>query len=178
LLKKRLSLFILLAFVLSLIAVPVQNAVASDISVYINDQQQYFTPAPTVQSGTTLVPMRAFFEALGAEVEWNNPTKTVTGRRGNTTVILSIDSSIAYVNGQQKTLSIPAQLINGSTFIPLRFVGEALGDKVEYIPSINTIKVTSSVSVTPENVKLRVHFIDVGQGDCYLYSASFRPKHR
>lgn len=135
-LKKRLSILLLLAVVLSFIPLPAQTTFASDISVYVNGQAQHFTPATTVQSGTTLVPMRAFFEALGAEVEWDNSTRTVTGKRGNTTVILSIDSSVAYVNGQQKTISIPAQLINGLTFIPLRFIGEALGDNVGYVPSI------------------------------------------
>ena len=151
---------------LSFIVIPTQNPSASELSVYINDQPQHFTPAPTVQSGTTLVPMRAFFEALGAEVGWDNATRTATGNRGDITVALTIGSQTAYVNGQPKTLAVPAQLINGSTFIPLRFVGEALGDKVEYIHETRTIKIISSEATKTE--KLRIHFIDVGQGDAIL----------
>lgn len=88
--KKRLALFLLFATLISLVVFPVQNISAAEISVYINNQPQYFTPAPTIQSGSTLVPMRAFFEALGAEVNWNNATKTVTGKRGSTIVSLTI----------------------------------------------------------------------------------------
>lgn len=58
------------------------------------------------------------------------------------------------------------KLINNSTFIPLHFVGEALGDNVEYIHETRTIKITSSAA--PKKEKLRVHFIDVGQGDSIL----------
>lgn len=164
--KKRLAIILALITLLSFIAFPAQNTTASELTVYINDQIQHFTPAPIIQSGTTLVPMRAFFEALGADVSWDNATRTATGKRGDITVTLTIGSKTAYVNGQPKTLTVPAQLINSSTFIPLRFVGEALGDNVEYIHETRTIKITSST--VSKKAKLRVHFIDVGQGDSIL----------
>ena len=164
--KKRLAILLAIITLLSFIIFPTQNPSASELSVYINDQPQHFTPAPIIQSGTTLVPMRAFFEALGAEVGWDNATRTATGNRGDITVTLTIGSQTAYINGQPKTLTVPAQLINSSTFIPLRFVGEALGDEVEYIHETRTIKITSSA--IPKKEKLRVHFIDVGQGDSIL----------
>jgi hypothetical protein len=74
--------------------------------------------------------MRAFFEELGARVDWDESTQTVTGIRDNTIVQLTTGSKKAKVNGQEKELKVEAQLINGYTYIPLRFVGEALGDEV------------------------------------------------
>jgi hypothetical protein len=41
--------------------------------------------------------MRAFFEALGAEVVWDNATRTATAKRGDITVSLPIGSITAYV---------------------------------------------------------------------------------
>ena len=141
--KKRLAILLTIITLLSFIIFPTQNPSASELSVYINDQPQHFTPAPIIQSGTTLVPMRAFFEALGANVGWDNSTRTATGKRGDITVTLTIGSQTAYVNGQPKTLEVPAQLVNSLAYIPLRFVSESLGDKVEYIHETRTIKITS-----------------------------------
>ncbi len=48
-----------------------------------------------IVQGRFLVPMRGIFEALGATVHWDGDTRTVTGNRAGTTVLLSIDSTIA-----------------------------------------------------------------------------------
>ena len=164
--KTRLSFLILAIF---LLIVPTATA-ADDITVIINNEPQAFTPAPVIKNGSTLVPMRGFFEALGAEVSWDGATQTVTGTRGEIEVKLKIGSKTAYVNNQNKQLSIEAQLINGSTYIPLRFVGEALGDTVTWEGSTQTIRISSG-SAPPKSQTgkdLIVHFIDVAQGDSIL----------
>lgn len=105
---------------------------ASVIKVFINGVEKTFSPAPQIKNGSTLVPMRAFFETLGCSVEWDQTTKTVTGNKNGKTIKLGIGNKTAYVDGQQKSLAVEAQLINDSTFIPLRFVGEALGASVTW----------------------------------------------
>ena len=114
---------------------------APQIKIYIDNQLQNFAQQPVIESGTTLVPMRVCFEGLGATVDWNNNTQTVTSRRGNIEIKLSIGNRLAYVNGVTQTLSVPGKLVNGYTYIPLRFVGEALGDTVTWDGSTNTIKI-------------------------------------
>ncbi len=143
-------------------------AQAQDISVVINGSEKNFTPAPVIKDGSTLVPMRAFFEALGCNVDWDNQTRTAIGSRNGIKVELPIGSTSAFVNGQPKTLAVKAQLIDNSTFIPLRFVGEALGDLVEWEGSTSTITITSEVvtAIAKEPGKqMTIHFIDVGQAD-------------
>lgn len=47
------------------------------INIEIDKTALVFDVLPIIQNGRTLVPMRAIFEALGANVEWNGNTQTV-----------------------------------------------------------------------------------------------------
>ncbi|EIW00983.1 stalk domain-containing protein [Thermoanaerobacter siderophilus] len=127
---KKISL-ILLVFVAFSILIPI-SAQAANITITINGQNVVFEQKPVIKNDTTLVPMRAFFEALGAKVNWEEKTKTVTAFRGETTVQLIIGHKIAKVNGKSYELIVAPQIINGYTYVPLRFVGETLGDEVIY----------------------------------------------
>jgi lipopolysaccharide export system protein LptA len=75
--KKFLSVFLTVLLLLSF-ASPMQTY-ADNITVIINGQNITFSQQPIIINGTTLVPMRAFFEALGAKVDWDQSTQTVTG---------------------------------------------------------------------------------------------------
>jgi hypothetical protein len=43
----------------------------------------------------------------------------------------------AYINGVEKPIDVPAQIINGRTLVPFRFIGEALGCDVSYTTDAN-----------------------------------------
>lgn len=164
--RKKLLPILLTVLMLSLLLVPAAGA-QPPIRVIIDGEEKYFDPAPTIVNSSTLVPMRAFFQSLGASVNWNGATRTITSTKGDITVKLTIDSPTAYINGLPVKLAAPAQLINSSTFVPLRFVGEALGASVHYADRVITIK---SPAPKPEQpaIAAEVHFIDVGQGDAIL----------
>jgi hypothetical protein len=83
-------------------------------------------------NSTTLVPMRDIFESLGATVQWDGSTKTITGIKGDTKITLQIGSISAKINGSIKGLSVSPRIINSKTMIPLRFVSESLGAKVNW----------------------------------------------
>lgn len=104
--------------------------ITSGISVTIDGKDVVFEQPPVIREGNTLAPVRAIFEAMGAKVEWNAGTKTATATKGGTTVSIAIGSGEAYKNGKPVKLEMPAQLINGSTLVPARFVGEAFGGVV------------------------------------------------
>ncbi|ATW26056.1 copper amine oxidase N-terminal domain-containing protein [Candidatus Formimonas warabiya] len=111
---------------------PQSNAGNTEIKVVINGSPKSFSPAPVNKDGSVLVPMRSFFEALRCQVTWDEATKTAVGTKNDTVVKLTINKNSAYVNNQIKSLTTAAQVINGSTFIPLRFVGEALGAEIKW----------------------------------------------
>lgn len=82
---------------------------------------------PVLDKGKTLVPMRAIFTAFGASLNWNDKTKTVTASKGSTGIIITVGKTRAYIDEQAVTLEAPARVINGSVYVPLRFVTQSLG---------------------------------------------------
>lgn len=100
--------------------------------LFINGVQQHFAQAPVINQGKTMVPLRSIFEALDAKVSWEQASQTVTAIKGGKSVKLAIGKKVAEINGTQVTLDVPAQLSQGTTFVPLRFVSEALGATVNW----------------------------------------------
>lgn len=115
----------------------VDKPVGTDpVQVFVEGKQVSFDAKPFITGGRTLVPMRAIFEALGAKVDWDNATKTATASKDGVVVKVTINSTEGIIekNGSKETkkLDTGAVISNGRTFVPLRFVGEAFGNKVDY----------------------------------------------
>lgn len=120
---------------------PQQND--SGITVSLDGESLSFDTNPLIKNETTLVGFRSILEALGAEVDWDGDTQTVTAKKDGTTVILKINSTSATVNGEEKTLQTAPEIINGSTMIPVRFISEQLGMNVDWDSAAKSIKITS-----------------------------------
>jgi len=78
------------------------------------------------------VPIRFVGEALGANVSWDGNTKKVTITLNGKKVVLQIGNKNYEVNGQQKQMDTVALLKESRTFVPVRFVSEALGATVKW----------------------------------------------
>ena len=111
------------------------------ITVQIDGNYVDFDQSPVIIDGRTLVPLRAIFEVLGATVEWNGDTKTVTSKKGSTSISLSIDSNTMYKNGKAVTLDVPSQLINDSTLVPVRAIAEAFNCNVNWNNDTKTVTI-------------------------------------
>ncbi len=136
---QRPRLWLMLACLLTLLAAPVARADEAELKVQVNGQLLPLNPAPFVDNGRTLVPLRPIFEALGATIGWNAETRTVTGVRGAQSVALTVESDQARVDGRAVTLQVPAKIQSGRTFVPVRFVAEALGAEVAYDAESRTV---------------------------------------
>lgn len=110
-----------------------------EITVVVNGQKIDFDVPPITENDRTLVPMRYIFEALGAEVEWNNDTNTATAVREDTTISITIDSNVIIKNGEKTEIDVPARLINDRTLVPIRAVSEGLGASVNWIEDSLTV---------------------------------------
>ncbi len=102
------------------------------IFVYLNGTALAFDQEPVAENGTTLVPLRVIFEALGATVDWGNDTQTVTAVKDNTTVKLTIGSNVLTKNGEAIALNAPARIEGGRTMVPVRAIAEAFGCDVDW----------------------------------------------
>ncbi len=100
------------------------------IPVYFDSQPLELSNKPVQKNGTTLVPLREIFDALGFNVVWNEKTKTIIASSKDATIKLTIGSKVAYVNGEAKPISVAPQLIKGTMYVPLKFVSEAAGYSV------------------------------------------------
>ena len=103
------------------------------ITVYVDGEQLSFDQPPIIQDDRTLVPMRKIFEALDAQVIWDEADQTVMAMHNEDIIMLQIGEAGLYKNGELVyTMSVPAQIINDRTLVPLRAVAEALGYTVTW----------------------------------------------
>ena len=108
-----------------------------NVSLYINKTPFYPDVPPIISNGRTLVPARAFFEALGAEVGWDGALNVVSIVKDDLNIKLTIDNTAALVNGKTAILDVPPMIVTDKsgtarTMIPARFVSSWLGYEVTW----------------------------------------------
>jgi len=138
---------ILLAFtiLLGMTVMPSGFVSAADpIKVAVNGKTVEF---PDVQpftdaNGRIFVPVRFVSEELGCEVEWHLSTSTVTISRGRINAELVIGEKEITVLGVKKTMDTAAQILDGRTLVPARFIAEAFGCEVSWNGSTRTSTIT------------------------------------
>jgi hypothetical protein len=111
------------------------------ISIYVNGEKQSYSNQAIIKEGRTLVPMRGIFETLGASVQWNQDDKTVKAEKGSTKIWLKIGSKTTKVNEKTITISVPAQVKNGHTLVPIRFISESLGESIRWDQGTKTVSI-------------------------------------
>lgn len=103
---------------------------SDDIKVYINNNRINYDTMPVNINNRVLVPVRATFDALGADIEWFGEIQTVIATSGSTLIALKIDNPLLIVSDVQtqgiKTIELdsPPVLLNSKTMIPLRAIAE------------------------------------------------------
>lgn len=100
--------------------------------IVINNESLQTEVDPFIDNGTTLVPLRAIFEKLGADVKWDSKTQTVTATRNGNVVKLTIGNKYLTVNEEKVTFDASAKIVNSSTMVPLRAISESFGGNVSY----------------------------------------------
>lgn len=117
------------------------------ITITVNGQILITPTDPYISNDITMVPMRAIFEALGAEVEWDDYEKRVTAQKDGTTLDLLIGSSVitrteADGTSTELTVESPAVIVDDSTIIPARAVSELLGCDVQWDGDTRTVSIS------------------------------------
>ncbi|MCT4605101.1 MAG: copper amine oxidase N-terminal domain-containing protein [Marinisporobacter sp.] len=104
-----------------------------------------FDTPPVIKEGRTLIPVRAITEGLGANVAWNGEERKVTVSKGDIEIVFQLEDGKAFVNGEETAIDVPAQIMNNRTIVPLRFIAEQLGLKVDYDQDTETIEIEEEI---------------------------------
>jgi hypothetical protein len=125
---------------------PVLSPTAGDsIRVMVNYTNLNPEVAPYIKNGRTMIPLRAVADNLNVVVKWNDTEKRVDliNSKG-TEVQLWIGKTGAFKDSKPLSIDAPPEIIGGRTFVPLRFVAEALGVKVTWDNFTRTAYLTTS----------------------------------
>jgi hypothetical protein len=128
---KKMAFLVSILAVLALAAVNPASA-APPIWVVLDGETLTFDSEPMIIDGRTMVPMRAIFEALGATVTWDANTRSVSSSGNGVEIVLTVGSATAYKNGTVITLDAAPLISRGRTLVPLRFIAESFGARVNW----------------------------------------------
>jgi Copper amine oxidase N-terminal domain len=128
-----------IAFATALCAAPLAAPAQSAVTVIVNGQTMNFAQQPIVRAGRVFVPLRGVFEQLGASVVYSNGQINATGR--GRTISLTIGSTQATVDSQPQTIDVAPFIVIATTFVPLRFISQALGASVNWNDSTSTVTI-------------------------------------
>lgn len=88
---------------------------------------------PIIRNNRTMIPLRTLSEEMGYVVNWNSVKQEILVSNGLIEIILTVGSRDYTVNGVGKTMDIEPFVLNNSTMVPLRFIGEAFGHRLEWL---------------------------------------------
>lgn len=105
----------------------------------VDSRQLTLDVPPMIISSRTMVPLRFIGDAFGARTDYNANTKGITITLGGTVIRLTVNSKTAMIGSKTVTLDSPATVIRGRTLVPTRFISEAFGAKVDWLPETKTV---------------------------------------
>ncbi|MDN5347852.1 MAG: iron complex transport system substrate-binding protein [Clostridia bacterium] len=165
--RKIIFLTALVFPVLFLLPRPAAGGMDDALRIVVNDDFLAADVPPLIVSGHTLVPARPLAEKLGATVQWEAASQTITIKKGDDTVRLTIGRLVATHNGISRQLPVAPKLVRGRAMVPLRFTATALGQQVRfnYWHTTPMIWVTSSPLLGEKDTAVTPDFIEVDAGE-------------
>ena len=121
---------LLLAFVLTFSVVP--TFASSDIEVMIDSNKISFNTAPEMYGDTIMVPMKEFFEAMGARIVWVESERMIIAYKDNMHMKLQLGNKIAFRNGKRFKLESEPYIREGRTMVPIQIIAETFNMKPEW----------------------------------------------
>jgi hypothetical protein len=114
---------------------------SNESQAWVNGDCHILDASPYITEGRTLVPIRFISDQLDFRTTWDSAEKRVDITKDNTSIKLWIGSKNAWIDDDSFILDVPPEITNDRTFVPLRFIGEALDCDISWINSTHTILV-------------------------------------
>jgi hypothetical protein len=121
------------------------SAQAAPIDVQVNGERVDFPYAqPTEVAGRVMIPLRGVLDRLGADrVDWRPARQEVIVAAPSGDMRLRIGDRMAVVDGRDVPLDVPPMILRGTTMVPLRFISENLGARVDWLPDQQTVYIAT-----------------------------------
>lgn len=139
-------IFLLISVFVALFMQSVEIYGDSPVKVMINGAALVTDTPAVTKDNRTLVPFRAIFESLGAKVEWVEPSGAVIGTKEGINIMMAIGSKNIRVNGVDYQMDVAPTVINNRTMVPVRFVSEHMGERVDWDSITNTVYIGANNS--------------------------------
>lgn len=155
----------------SLIIAVASAAHGQQVRVFFDGTEEDMREPAILRGGRTLLGLRETFDRLGAVVYYDSSTKSITAWRAERTVMIQIDNPEAQIDGKIITMDQPPIIEGRTTYVPLRFLGEALGAGVKYVGSSNSVFIdTKLMGFFQEKAPFKA-----GDSVYYLYRRDWHP---
>jgi len=119
---------------------------------FINGQNYFMDVAPYIKDSRTFVPIRYVATALGISSDnINYDSGKVTLIRGNRVIQLAIGSNVMTINATDINMDVKAEIVNGRTMLPVRWISVAFGADVSWDKATQTVTIKDTGSENPEN---------------------------
>ena len=153
------------------------SAANAGISIYVDGSLMEGGDKPRIEQERVLVPLRSVVEYLDGKINWYPDEQQVVGFRGARGFDLIIGATRANLSdGSTYALDVPAQIIGGRTYVPLRFVSEAMGCQVEWDDAARAVRITTTPVDAAKEVEALVNPVlvrittDKGVGSGFFYA--------
>lgn len=103
--------------------------------VNVDNEAVIYDTAPVIRNDRTLVPIRIVTETLGGKVDWNGVTKEVTLHIDGKEIKMTVGKTL-------EKYGVAPVIIDGRTFVPVRFVADELGATVAWDDATKTVTIT------------------------------------
>jgi len=144
--KKRIQALVMSIVLILSMSVSSVVFANNNVTVKLNGETLTFDVPPQIINGRTMVPLRKIFESLGAVVTWEGAQQRIQAVTEDCHIIATVGNNTLTVSKeevQKVELDVPPTVINGRTLVPARFIAEALGAKVEWDGSTQTVNIYS-----------------------------------
>lgn len=124
---------------------------STNVKVILDNWDLTMDVSPKMKNQRTMVPVRAVGEAIGADVEWVADKQQVVMTRAGSTVIMTLNSTTATIDGEAVEMDVAPYAIGGRTLIPARYVAEFFGQKVTWDGKEKRVLITEDKTVAGDS---------------------------
>ena len=148
--RKGLAALLVMIFFINVQVFPVYAE--SNIRVVLNGEELDFDVQPRIVNERVMVPMRGIFESLGADIEWEDNTRTMRATRADRVIVMRLDDGIMRVNQNGFELDAAPLSVYGRAMVPIRAIADGFDATVNWDPDTRTVDIVrgqTPPAVTP-----------------------------